>query len=40
MGQLLGEQKADCAKKDQPAPVMMPQAGDLRGCTANPWPYP
>jgi hypothetical protein len=40
MGQLLGEQKADCGKKDEPAPVMMPQAGDLGGCTANPWPYP
>ena len=40
MGQLIGEQKADCAKKDQPAPVMMPQAGDLGGCAANPWPYP
>jgi hypothetical protein len=40
MGQLLGEQKANCEKKNQPAPVMMPQAGDLGGCTANPWPYP
>ena len=40
MGQLLGEQRATCAKKGQPAPVMMPQAGDLGGCAANPWPYP
>lgn len=40
MGQLLGEQKADCPKKGRPAPVMMPQAGDLGGCTANPWPFP
>ena len=40
IGQLLGEQRADCEKKDEPAPVMMPQAGDLGGCAANPWPYP
>ncbi|MGV8907389.1 MAG: DUF3152 domain-containing protein [Propionicimonas sp.] len=40
MGQLLGEQKSTCAKKGQPAPVMMPQAGALGGCVANPWPYP
>ncbi len=40
MGQLLGEQPADCEKKNRPAPVMMSQIGDLGGCTANPWPYP
>jgi len=40
MGQLLGEDTAECQKKGGPAPVMMPQAGDLAGCVANPWPYP
>lgn len=40
MGQLLGEKSVDCAKANRPAPVMMPQAGDLGGCAANPWPYP
>ena len=40
MGQLLGENTADCPKKGGPAPVMMAQAGDLEGCVANPWPYP
>jgi hypothetical protein len=40
MGQLLGENAAGCQKKGGPAPVMMPQAGDLQGCLANPWPYP
>ena len=40
MGQLLGENAADCQGKGGPAPVTMPQAGDLAGCVANPWPYP
>jgi hypothetical protein len=40
MGQLLGENSAECQKKGGPAPVMMAQAGDLDGCVANPWPYP
>jgi hypothetical protein len=40
LGQLLGEAKAKCAKKDKPAPVMMPQSGELDGCLANPWPFP
>ena len=40
VGQLLGETAAKCPKKAKPAPVMMPQAGDLDGCLANPWPYP
>ncbi|HEY3338261.1 MAG TPA: DUF3152 domain-containing protein [Propionicimonas sp.] len=40
MGQLLGENPAECQKKGGPAPVMMAQAGDLDGCVANPWPYP
>jgi len=40
MGQLLGENTAECQRKGGPAPVMMPQAGDLGGCVANPWPYP
>jgi len=40
LGTLLGEKTATCSKKAKPAPVMMPQAGDLGGCTPNPWPYP
>jgi hypothetical protein len=40
MGQLLGENSAECQRKGGPAPVMMTQAGDLDGCVANPWPYP
>lgn len=40
VGRLLGEKSQDCAKKGKPAPVMMPQAEDLGGCTSNPWPYP
>lgn len=40
LGTLLGEGAATCPKKAKPAPVMMPQADDLGGCTANPWPYP
>lgn len=40
MGQLLGENAAACQKRGAPAPVTMPQAGDLDGCVANPWPYP
>ena len=40
VGHLLGEKHATCTKKAKPAPVMMPQGGDLGGCTANAWPYP
>ncbi len=40
VGHLLGEGHQDCQKKGKPAPVMMPQGSDLRGCTANPWPFP
>lgn len=40
LGGLLGEKPATCPKKAKPAPVMMPQADDLGGCTPNPWPYP
>lgn len=40
LGHLLGEAEAKCPKKAKPAPVMMPQLGDLNGCLANPWPYP
>ena len=40
MGQLLGENTAECQKKGGPAPVMMAQAGGLDGCVANPWHYP
>lgn len=40
LGTLLGEKAASCPKKAKPAPVMMPQADSLDGCTPNPWPYP
>ena len=40
LGPLLGEKPATCTKRAKPAPVMMPQSGDLGGCTPNPWPYP
>jgi hypothetical protein len=40
LGVLLGESAATCPKKAKPAPVMMPQAENLDGCTPNPWPYP
>ena len=40
LGALLGEKPARCPKRAKPAPVMMPQAGSLDGCTPNPWPYP
>jgi hypothetical protein len=40
LGTLLGEGAATCPKKAKAAPVMMPQAEDLGGCTPNPWPYP
>lgn len=40
LGTLLGEKTASCPKKAKPAPVMMPQAENLDGCTPNPWPYP
>lgn len=40
VGLVLGEGPERCAKKGKPAPVMLNQAGDLGGCTANPWPNP
>lgn len=40
MGHLLGESHKGCPKQGKPAPVMMPQGGDLGGCTPNPWPFP
>ena len=40
VGLVLGEGPQRCAKKGKPAPVMLNQAGDLGGCTANPWPNP
>lgn len=40
VGHLLGNKHLGCPKKGQPAPAMMPQAGDLKGCKANPWPHP
>ncbi|MGC3995130.1 MAG: DUF3152 domain-containing protein [Propionicimonas sp.] len=40
VGHLLGEKHEGCAKKGKAAPAMMPQEGDLDGCTPNPWPFP
>lgn len=40
LGTLLGEKDAGCAKAAEPASVMMAQQSDLRGCVANPWPFP
>lgn len=40
VGLKLGEKKAACKTKGKPAPVMAPQADDLKGCKANPWPRP
>lgn len=40
VGHLLGERHQSCAKQGKPAPVMMSQEIDLRGCTPNPWPFP
>lgn len=40
VGVVLGKKPTDCTKAGKPAPVMMPQQSDLRGCTANPWPFP
>lgn len=40
VGVVLAKKSVDCAKAGKPAPVMMAQQSDLRGCTANPWPYP
>lgn len=40
VGVVLAKKSADCTKAGKPAPVMMAQQSDLRGCTANPWPYP
>lgn len=40
MGALLAKKSADCIKAGKPAPVMMAQQSNLRGCTPNPWPFP
>ena len=39
LGHLLGESHQGCSKQGRPAPVMMSQEGDLKGCTPNPWPF-
>lgn len=39
VGRFLGKEKASCKKAGRPAPVMAPQAEDLKGCTPNPWPF-
>ena len=40
VGLQVGEKKATCKTDGKPAPVMAPQADDLKGCKANPWPNP
>lgn len=40
VGTWLKKKPASCTKPGAPAPVMMPQATNLAGCTANPWPNP
>jgi hypothetical protein len=39
IGQFLDEPAAKC-RKGEPAPVMLDQTGELKGCTPNPWPFP
>lgn len=38
VGLQLGEKKSACKTEGKPAPVMAPQADDLKGCKPNPWP--
>jgi hypothetical protein len=39
VGRELGYGPEACPRSGQPAPVMLPQASGLNGCTPNPWPY-
>jgi hypothetical protein len=40
VGHLLGLHHRPCPTPGRPAPVMLPQSTELRGCLPNPWPLP
>lgn len=40
VGHLLGQRHTDCPEPGVPAPIMVQQSTELRGCLPNPWPLP